>query len=91
MFETASLWGNISLHVKILVRVKLGHPPEFQLPRQPHSGRKIRAWKKKEERIMPSLLATTSALTCTPCVRTHYIRTKISFHQLGPKAKYMHT
>ena len=37
------------------------------------SGRKVRAW--KEERIMPSLVATTSALARTTCVRTNYVRT----------------
>ena len=31
--------------------------------------------KLKEERIMPSLVATTSALASTTCVRTHYVRT----------------
>ena len=28
---------------------------------------------------MPSLVATTSALARTTCVRTHFVRTKISF------------
>ena len=32
---------------------------------------------KKEEKIMPSLVATTSALVRTTCVQTHYIRTNI--------------
>ena len=32
--------------------------------------------KKKERRIMPSLVATTSALALKPCVPTHYVRTK---------------
>ena len=31
--------------------------------------------RKKEERIMPSLVATTSALARTTCVRMHYVRT----------------
>ena len=36
-------------------------------------------WKerKKKERIMPSLIATTSALASTTCVRTHYVRTNV--------------
>ena len=55
-------------------------PPEFHLPRQTPSGRKVRGRKerrkkKKKERIMPSLVATTSALTRKPCVRTHYVCT----------------
>ena len=32
---------------------------------------------KKERRIMPSLVATTSALAQKPCVRTHYVRTNM--------------
>ena len=32
--------------------------------------------RKEEERIMPSLVATMSALARTMCVRTHYVRTK---------------
>ena len=65
----------------ILGQIRL--PPEFQLPRQTTSGRKVHGRKEKEERrtkkerIMPSLVATTSALTHTTCVRTHYICTKI--------------
>ena len=31
--------------------------------------------KRKERRIMPSLVATTSALARTTCVSTHYVRT----------------
>ena len=45
-------------------------------------------WKEKEERIMPSLVATTSALARKPCVRTHYVRTnnaKFSGHYVCPR------
>jgi len=48
----------------------------FQLPRQTPSGRKVSG--RKKERIMPSLVATRSALTRTTCVRTHYIHTSFS-------------
>ena len=35
-------------------------------------------WKEEEEgRVMPSLVATMSALECTTCVRTHYVRTNL--------------
>ena len=61
-----------------LAKVRLH--PEFQLPRQTPSGRKVRGRKerrrrKKERRIMPSLVATTSALARKMCVRTHFVRT----------------
>ena len=51
----------------------------FQLPRQTPSGRKVRRRKKKKkkERIMPCLVATTSALARTTCVRTHSVRTNL--------------
>ena len=40
------------------------------------SDLEVRAWKEQEEeRIMPSLVATTSDLAHTMCVRTHYFRT----------------
>ena len=72
--------------------------PEFQLPRQTHSGRKVRGRKeeeeerkkKKERRIMPSLVATTSALAQKPCVCTHYVRTnnaKFSGHYVCPRTE----
>ena len=38
---------------------------------------KERKKKEEEERIMPSLVATPSALTRTMCVRTHYLCNKI--------------
>ena len=39
--------------------------------------------KKKKERIMPSLVATTSTLAPTTCVRTHYVRTNIDYSHDG--------
>ena len=33
--------------------------------------------KEEKERIMPSLVATTSALARKPCVSTHYVRTNV--------------
>ena len=67
----------------LLVRVKLSHPPNFNFLGKPLlgekyvEGKKERKKKKKKERIMPSLVATTSALARKPCVSTHYVRTKI--------------
>ena len=46
----------------LLVRVKLGHPPNFNFLGKPLLGEKYVQGGKKEERIMPSLVATTSAL-----------------------------
>ena len=40
----------------------------------PPSGLEV-CGRKEEERIMPSLVAITSALARTTCVRTHYVRT----------------
>ena len=37
--------------------------------------------KRKNERIMQILVATTSALARTPCMRTHYVLTKIEENQ----------
>ena len=46
----------------LLVRVKLGHPPNFNFLGKPLLVEKyVEGKKKKEERIMPSLVATTSA------------------------------
>ena len=61
----------------LLVKVKLGYPPNFNFLGKPLSGEKYveAKKKKKQERIMPSLVATTSALARTMCVRTHSIRT----------------
>ena len=42
-------------------------------------GKKERR-KKKKERVMPSLVATTSALARTTCVRKHYVRTNSLHH-----------
>ena len=51
-------------------------PPECQLPRQTPSERKVRGRKKeRRRRIMPSLVAATSALARKMCVRTHFVRT----------------
>ena len=77
-------WGGFPYPIffcaNLLVRVKLGYSPEFQLPRSFVSALKVRGRKerkKMEGRIMPSLVATTSALAHTMCVRTFYVRTKI--------------
>ena len=64
----------------LLVRVKLGHPPNFNFLGKPLLGEKyVHGKKKKEERkkerIMPSLVATTSTPARKPFVRTHYVRT----------------
>ena len=47
-------------------------PPEFQF--------QASAWKEEKERrkIMPSLVATTSAHARTMCVHMHSVRTKIA-------------
>ena len=48
--------------------------------------------RQKERRIMPSLLATTSALARKPCVHTHYVRTnnaKFSGHYVFPRTHNM--
>ena len=52
----------------LLVRVKLGYPPNFNILGKLLRGEKFvlgRRKKKKEKRIMPSLVATTFALTRT--------------------------
>ena len=61
----------------LLVRVKLGHPPNFNFLGKPLLGEKYvegkKKKKKKERRIMPSLVATTSALACKrACARTSF-------------------
>ena len=67
---------------------------EFQLSRQTPSGRKVCGRKKKkkekERRIMPSLVATTSALARKPCVSIHYVRTnnaKFNGHYICPRTQ----
>ena len=53
--------------------------------RQTPSGRKVsgrkerRRRRKRKRRIMPSLVATTSALARKPCMSTHYVRTNHHF------------
>ena len=62
----------------LLVRVKLGYPPNFNFLGKPLLGEKYvhgKRKKKEEERIMPSLVATTSTPARKPFVRTHYVRT----------------
>ena len=50
---------------------------------------------KERRRLMPSLVATTSALAHTTCVRTHYVRTKkmnndkFSGHYVRPRTHNM--
>ena len=64
----------------LLVRVKLGYPPNFNFLGKPLLVEKYVEGKRKkeeEERIMPSLVATTSALARKLCVSTHYVRTKM--------------
>ena len=64
----------------LLVRVKLGYPPNFNFLGKPLLGEKYvhgRRKKEKEERIMPSLVATTSTPARKPFVRTHYVRTNV--------------
>ena len=53
-------------------------------------GEGKRRKRKKEERIMTSLVATTSALARKPCVSTHYVRTnnaKFSGHYVYPRTE----
>ena len=63
--------------MNLLVRVKLGYPPNFNFLGKPllgeiHVEGRIKK-KKKKERIMPSLVATTSALACKrACARTSF-------------------
>ena len=59
----------------LLVRVKLGYPPNVNFLGKPLLGEKFVEGKRR--RIMPSLVATTSALAFTMCVRTHSIRTNL--------------
>ena len=61
--------------MNLLVRVKLGYPPNFNFLGKPLLGekyvegkrRKKKEERKKEERIMLSLVATTSALARITC------------------------
>ena len=50
--------------------------------------KKVEGRRKKERRMMPSLVATTSALARKPCVRTQYVYTnnaKFSGHYVCPR------
>ena len=63
----------------LLVRVKLGYPHNFNFLGKPLLGEKyVEGKKKKKERIMPSLVATTSTPARKPFVRTHSARTNCS-------------
>ena len=56
----------------LLVRVKLGHPLNFNFLGKPLLGENyVEGKRKKERRIMPILVATMSASTRTTFVRTH--------------------
>ena len=60
-------------------------PPIFNFLGKPLLGEKYVHGKKKKERrrrIMPSLVATTSTLARTKCVRTHFVRTNSL--EIGP-------
>ena len=59
-----------------------GHA-KFKNRRQIPSGRKISGRKKEKRRIMPSLVATTSASARTTFVRTHFARTNNSLRPFG--------
>ena len=62
----------------LLVRVKLGHHPNFNFLGKHLLGEKnVHGKKKKKVRKMPSLVATTSALARTTCMRTHYVHTNL--------------
>ena len=65
---------NLFFCTNLLVRVKLGYPPKFNFLGKPLLGEKYMEGRKYEEeskkkkerrRIIPSLMATTSALACT--------------------------
>ena len=59
--------------MNLLVRVKLGYPPNFNFLGKPLLGEKyVEGRRKKERRIMPSLVATMSASARTMFVRTHF-------------------
>ena len=56
---------------------------KFKIIVKPLLGEKYAEGKKKEGRgTMPSLVANTSALVRTTCVRTHYVRTKKEYCQV---------
>ena len=94
-------WGGVPYPIflgeNLLVRVKLGHPLNFNFLGKPLLGEKYVEGKrrKKERRIMPSLVATTSAPARKPFVRTHYVRTnnnaKFSGHFVCPRTHYVCT
>ena len=62
----------------LLGRFKLGYPPSFNFLGKPLLVEKYvegKRKKEKEERIMPSLVATTSTLA-----RTHALRSHLFYH-----------
>ena len=73
----------------LLVRVKLSYPPNFNFLGKPLLGEKY-VEGKKERRIMPSLVATTSTPARKPFVRTHYVRTNIAFARGGAHLPITH-
>ena len=54
----------------LLVRVKLGHPPNFNFLGKPLLGEKYVKGQKNK-----IIIIITSALARRTCVRTHYVRT----------------
>ena len=73
--------GGIFFGENLIVRVKLGQTPEFQLPRQPPSGRKVRGRKEKERRRRRKNKAKFSGHYFHP--RRHNVRAHgILSHQL---------
>ena len=59
---------------------------KFKIIGKPLLGEKYVEGRKKKEkrRIMPSLVATTSALACKTCVRTNFVRTNLPHFKLPP-------
>ena len=73
-------WGGFLPHffssTNLLVRVKLGYPPNFNFLGKPLLVEKyVEGRKRRRKKIMPSLVATTYALARKPYVITHYVRT----------------
>ena len=75
----------------LLVRVKLGHPPNFNFLGKPLLGEKYVEGKRRKRRIMPSLVATTSTPARKPFVRTHYVRTDYSSSSFFLSSFHAHT
>ena len=64
---------------------------KFKIIGKPLLGEKyVEGKKEEEERIMPILVATTSALAWKPCVSTHYVRTNIVFPRGGAHLPIAH-